>query len=46
MTVDSNGYLFNDLLDKTTPELLDYLSFSLDGPDAETNDPIRGEGRF
>ncbi len=46
VTVDSNGYLFNDLLEKTTPELLDFLSFSLDGPDAETNDPIRGEGVF
>jgi len=46
VTVDSNGYLFNDLLDKTTPELLDYLSFSLDGPDAATNDPIRGQGVF
>jgi len=46
VTVDSNGYLFHDLLIKTTPELLDFLSFSLDGPDAETNDPIRGEGVF
>ena len=46
VTVDSNGYLFNDLLNRTSPELLDYLSFSLDGPDAETNDPIRGEGVF
>lgn len=46
VTVDSNGYLFNDLLEKTTPDLLDYLSFSLDGPDAATNDPIRGDGVF
>ena len=46
VTVDSNGYLFNDLLAKTTPNFLDYLSFSLDGPDAETNDPIRGDGVF
>lgn len=46
VTVDSNGYLFNDLLTRTTPEFLDFLSFSLDGPDAETNDPIRGEGVF
>jgi MoaA/NifB/PqqE/SkfB family radical SAM enzyme len=46
VTVDSNGYLFHDLLDRTTPELLDYLSFSLDGPDAAVNDPIRGEGSF
>lgn len=46
VTVDSNGYLFHDLLDHTTPELLDYLSFSLDGPDAAVNDPIRGQGSF
>lgn len=46
VTVDSNGYLFNDLLDKTTPEEIDYLSFSLDGPEPEVNDPIRGEGVF
>jgi MoaA/NifB/PqqE/SkfB family radical SAM enzyme len=46
VTVDSNGYLFNDLLEKTSPDLLDYLSFSLDGPDSEVNDPIRGAGVF
>ncbi len=46
VTVDSNGYLFHDLLAKTSPDLLDFLSFSLDGPDAATNDPIRGEGVF
>jgi MoaA/NifB/PqqE/SkfB family radical SAM enzyme len=46
VTVDSNGYLFHDLLDRTTPELLDYLSFSLDGPDALVNDPIRGQGSY
>ncbi len=46
VTVDSNGYLFHDLLKKTTPQLLDYLSFSLDGPNSEVNDPIRGNGVF
>lgn len=46
VTVDSNGYLFHDLLNRTSPELLDFLSFSLDGPDLATNDPIRGEGVF
>jgi MoaA/NifB/PqqE/SkfB family radical SAM enzyme len=46
VTVDSNGYLFHELLHKTTPGLLDFLSFSLDGPDSQTNDPIRGEGVF
>jgi MoaA/NifB/PqqE/SkfB family radical SAM enzyme len=46
VTVDTNGYLFHDLLEKTTPELLDYLSFSLDGPDVAVNDLIRGDGVF
>ena len=46
VTVDSNGYLFHDLLDRVTPQEVDYLSFSLDGPDAAVNDPIRGEGVF
>jgi len=46
VTVDSNGYLFHDFLEKTSPDELNYLSFSLDGPDAEVNDPIRGEGVY
>ncbi len=46
VTVDSNGYLFHDLLAQVTPQELDYLSFSLDGPEAMINDPIRGEGVF
>ncbi len=46
VTVDSNGYLFHDLLERVTPQELDYLSFSLDGPDPAVNDPIRGEGVF
>ena len=46
VTVDSNGFLFNNLLEKTNPQLLDYLSFSLDGPDAKVNDLIRGKGVF
>ena len=46
VTVDSNGYLFHDLLTKVSPRELDYLSFSLDGPEAAVNDPIRGQGVF
>lgn len=46
VTVDTNGYLFHDLLDRIGPQELDYLSFSLDGPEAAVNDPIRGEGVF
>ena len=46
VTVDTNGYLFHNLLAKVTPNELDYLSFSLDGPEAKVNDPLRGEGVF
>ncbi len=46
ITIDTNGYLFNDILDKVTPSEVDTFSFSLDGSSAETNDPIRGEGSF
>ena len=46
VTVDTNGYLFHDILEKVSPQEVDYFSFSLDGPDAETNDLIRGKGVF
>ncbi|MGW8160880.1 MAG: radical SAM protein [Desulfobulbales bacterium] len=46
VTVDSNGYLFHDFLEKVAPKELDFLSFSLDGPDPSVNDPIRGENVF
>lgn len=44
-TVDTNGYLFHQLLDRIEPTEA-VLSFSLDGPDPEINDPIRGAGSF
>lgn len=46
VTVDTNGVDLRGLLEKVTPQELDYLSFSLDGPDPEVNDPIRGQGVF
>jgi len=46
VTVDSNGYLFHNLLEASSPEQIDFLSFSLDGPDSLVNDPIRGEGVY
>ncbi len=46
ITVDTNGYLFNDILDRVSPEDLDYFSFSLDGSHPGVNDFIRGEGVF
>jgi len=45
ITVDSNGFLFHDLLAKIRPADA-VLSFSLDGPEATVNDPIRGDGVF
>lgn len=44
VTVDTNGYLFHDILDRVTPAEVDVFSFSLDGATAATNDAIRGEG--
>ena len=46
ITVDTNGYLFHDILSKIDPGVVDYFSFSLDGATRETNDLIRGEGAF
>ena len=46
VTVDSNGFLFHNFLERVQPGELDFLSFSLDGPDAAVNDPIRGKGVF
>jgi MoaA/NifB/PqqE/SkfB family radical SAM enzyme len=46
ITIDTNGYLFHDILDKITPDHLDFLSFSLDGATQKTNDSIRGSGSY
>ena len=46
ITIDTNGYLFHDILDRVTPAEVDVFSFSLDGASAGTNDAIRGEGSF
>jgi Fe-coproporphyrin III synthase len=46
ITVDTNGYLFHDILSKTTPDEVDYFSFSLDGATRKTNDLIRGKGCY
>ncbi|MFZ5758360.1 MAG: radical SAM protein [Thermodesulfobacteriota bacterium] len=45
VTVDSNGFLFHNLLDAVTPADA-VISFSLDGPSPAVNDPIRGAGVF
>ena len=46
ITIDTNGFLFHDILNKVSPEEVDYFSFSLDGSCPEVNDPIRGKGVF
>ena len=46
ITVDTNGYLFHDILSKITPDIVDYFSFSLDGATRKTNDMIRGKGSY
>ena len=46
ITIDTNGYLFNNILDKITPADVDFISFSLDGATPETNDAIRGSGCY
>ena len=46
ITVDTNGYLFHDILSKVEPHVVDYFSFSLDGVSRETNDMIRGKGSY
>jgi len=46
ITVDTNGYLFNNILSKVTPDEVDYFSFSLDGATSATNDMIRGKGSY
>ncbi len=46
VTIDTNGYLFHDILSKVLPGEVDYISFSLDGPEKETNDKIRGKGSY
>ncbi|NOX32866.1 MAG: radical SAM protein [Deltaproteobacteria bacterium] len=46
VTIDTNGYLFHDILDKVSCKDIDFLSFSLDGATKKTNDNIRGEGSY
>jgi len=46
ITIDTNGYLFHDIISKVKPGVVDCFSFSLDGTTRETNDRIRGAGSF
>ena len=44
--IDTNGQFDEKLLEKEEFKNLDEISFSLDGPTPEINDPIRGKGSF
>ena len=46
ITIDTNGYLLQNILSKIDPDDLDFFSFSLDGATRETNDGIRGPGCY
>ena len=46
ITVDTNGFFFNRILEKVTPEELDYFSVGLDGSCKDVNDRIRGHGSY
>jgi Fe-coproporphyrin III synthase len=46
ITVDTNGFLFHDILSKVDPTEVDFFSFSLDGATRATNDRIRGQGSY
>lgn len=44
--IDTNGQFKSELLEKPEFKMLDEITFSIDGPTAEINDPIRGKGSF
>ncbi|MBT8332218.1 MAG: radical SAM protein [Deltaproteobacteria bacterium] len=46
ITIDTNGFIFHDILNKVGPEEVDFFSFSLDGATRKTNDAIRGQGSY
>ncbi len=46
VTVDTNGFLFHDILERVDPGEIDFFSFSLDGATPATNDAIRGRGTY
>ena len=44
--IDTNGQFKSELLEKPEFKMLDEITFSIDGPIAEINDPIRGKGSY
>jgi Fe-coproporphyrin III synthase len=46
ITIDTNGYLFHDILHRLNPDDVDFFSFSLDGATPGVNDSLRGKGAY
>ncbi|MCX5880812.1 MAG: radical SAM protein, partial [Deltaproteobacteria bacterium] len=46
ITIDTNGYLFHDILHRLDPDEVDFFSFSLDGATPGVNDSLRGDGVY
>jgi len=46
ITIDTNGFFFNHILEKVSPPELNYFSVGLDGSCKEVNDLIRGRGSY
>ena len=46
ITIDTNGYLFHDILHRLNPDDVDFFSFSLDGTTPGVNDSLRGDGAY
>ena len=46
ITIDTNGYLFHDILHRLRPDEVDFFSFSLDGATSGVNDSLRGAGSY
>ena len=46
ITIDTNGYLFHDILHRLHPDDVDFFSFSLDGATPGVNDSLRGDGAY
>lgn len=44
--IDTNGQFETSLLDNPSMKKLDEITFSLDGPNAEINDAVRGKGSY
>lgn len=46
ISVNTNGFLFNNILRRVSPAQVDNFAFSLDGATEKINDKIRGTGSF